>query len=99
MLWQRVRGRALGARIRRQHPIGPYIVDFAVVSVGLVIELDGQVHYAADIDSGRDAWLRERGMRVLHVENRVVLEQLGDVVDEIVRLIEDPSAEPTRDFE
>ena len=33
-LWQHVRGKQLGVRFRRQHPIGPYIADFACVAGG-----------------------------------------------------------------
>ncbi|HEX4514303.1 MAG TPA: DUF559 domain-containing protein [Polyangiaceae bacterium] len=44
VLWAHVRGRALGPRVRRQHPLHPFIVDFYVASYRLVIELDGSVH-------------------------------------------------------
>jgi very-short-patch-repair endonuclease len=40
-LWWRLRNDQLGVSIRRQHPIGPYIVDFLAPSVDLVIEVDG----------------------------------------------------------
>lgn len=44
-LWQAIRGKQLGAyRFRRQHPIGPYIADFACIEKLLVIELDGGQH-------------------------------------------------------
>ena len=45
-LWQYLRASRLdGLRFRRQHPIDRYFVDFACVSLKLVIELDGKVHY------------------------------------------------------
>ncbi|MBI4526812.1 MAG: DUF559 domain-containing protein [Deltaproteobacteria bacterium] len=31
-----------GAKFRRQHPIGPYIVDFCCIEQKLAVELDGQ---------------------------------------------------------
>ena len=41
-VWYFLRDRRLGAaKFRRQHPIGPYIADFACVERRLVIELDG----------------------------------------------------------
>jgi len=44
-LWKRLRSRQLGgAKFRRQHPIGPYIVDFCCPDRGLVVELDGGQH-------------------------------------------------------
>lgn len=42
LLWSAVRGRQLGCKFRRQHTIGPYIVDFSCLEKRLVIELDGE---------------------------------------------------------
>jgi very-short-patch-repair endonuclease len=42
LIWSTLRGRRLGgAKFRRQHPVGPYIVDFFCFEHALVIELDG----------------------------------------------------------
>ncbi|HXC26532.1 MAG TPA: DUF559 domain-containing protein [Stellaceae bacterium] len=42
VLWQALRhGRLAGLRFRRQHPVGPYILDFFCASVRLAIEVDG----------------------------------------------------------
>src|SRR5260370_41101754 len=44
-LWSQLRGRQLnGVKFRRQHPIGPFVVDFCCVERGLVVELDGGQH-------------------------------------------------------
>ena len=99
VLWRQVRGRALGVRFRRQHPIGPFIVDFAATSVRLAVELDGEGHYRGDGDVARDARLRRMGIRVFHVENRVVLEQVDDVLAELRWLVANPTAAPTRAYE
>jgi len=41
-LWNKLRARQLlGAKFRRQAPIGPYIVDFVCFERKLVIEIDG----------------------------------------------------------
>ena len=40
-LWDALRKDQLGWRFRRQHPIPPYVVDFACVEARLVIEADG----------------------------------------------------------
>ena len=39
-----LRGHQLGVQFRRQHPIGPYIVDFCCVERMLIVELDGGQH-------------------------------------------------------
>ena len=37
-----------GHKFRRQHPFGPYILDFYCASVRLVFELDGGQHLDQD---------------------------------------------------
>ena len=45
VLWQALRKLRLGGlRFRRQHPIGPYILDFYCPSARLAIEVDGFAH-------------------------------------------------------
>ena len=47
LLWSILRGKQLcGLKFRREHPIEPWIVDFACVSKHLVIEIDGGYHDA-----------------------------------------------------
>ena len=65
-LWHALRAKQLdGARFRRQHPIGRYVVDFVCLERRLVIEVDGgrhtdDVHMA--YDERRDHWLSRRGL-------------------------------------
>ncbi|HWA47774.1 MAG TPA: DUF559 domain-containing protein [Dongiaceae bacterium] len=74
-LWRSLRDRQLdGYRFRRQVPIGGYIVDFACLDVGLVVEVDGGQHAIhADGDKVRDAWLAKEGYRVVRFWNNDVL--------------------------
>jgi ATP-dependent DNA helicase RecQ len=45
LLWLALRnGQIGGAKFRRQHPIGPYVVDFFCQSAKLVVEVDGVSH-------------------------------------------------------
>jgi len=62
-----------GLRFRRQHPIGPYIADFACVEVRLVVEVDGSQHQADIGDRRRDAYLRSQNFTVLRFWNNEVL--------------------------
>ena len=49
-VWARLRGGAVdGWKIRRQPPVGPYVVDFACMPLRLVIEIDGGVHGRDDV--------------------------------------------------
>ncbi|TLY25727.1 MAG: DUF559 domain-containing protein, partial [Nitrospirae bacterium] len=44
-LWARIRAKQFqGLKFRRQHGIGPYIVDFYCPEKSLVIEVDGDTH-------------------------------------------------------
>jgi very-short-patch-repair endonuclease len=82
-LWSRVRAKQLGVKFRRQHPIGPYIADFACVSARLVVELDGDTHSDA-YDDRRDHWMKSCGWRVM----RVYLNEVDDELDAVVAAIE-----------
>ncbi|MBB3344849.1 endonuclease domain-containing protein [Luteimonas sp. RC10] len=73
-LWRHLRMRQIaGARFRRQHPIGPYVVDFVCLAHRLVIEVDGGQHADSMSDAARDAFLRTHGYRVLRLWNHDVL--------------------------
>src|SRR5579864_6166421 len=62
-LWSRLRdGRLGGLNFRRQHPAGPYVLDFYCPSLSLAIELDGGQHTfrrQKNRDQKRTAWLRK----------------------------------------
>jgi very-short-patch-repair endonuclease len=62
ILWECLRGRRLnGLRFRRQHPVGPYVLDF-FHEARLAIEVDGTQHDLPaqfQHDLRRDGWLAE----------------------------------------
>ena len=74
LLWCYLRNRQLdGYKFRRQHPVGPYIADFACLPAKLFIELDGGHHIEqAESDAGRGHFLRSEGYRVLRFRNSEV---------------------------
>jgi very-short-patch-repair endonuclease len=78
-LWSMLRKRQLGGRkFRRQHGIGPYIVDFYCPAEQLIIELDGAVHddpARHEYDDERQHFLAEKGFTVLRFANEDVFEQ------------------------
>jgi very-short-patch-repair endonuclease len=54
-LWVALRGRAAdGLRFRRQHPLGPYILDFYCDVAKLAVEVDGEGHWLGDQPSRDD---------------------------------------------
>ena len=83
-MWERLRH--LDVRVRRQAPIGPYVVDFACLRAKLVIEVDGGVHERGDValrDAERDAWLAGQGFRVLRISSKRVERERDAVATEI----------------
>ena len=81
-LWSKLRRQQLdGYRFRRQHPIGPYIVDFVCLAEKLVVEVDGSQHADdQDPDADRTAWLESRGYRVVRFWNNDVSRNIDGVV-------------------
>jgi very-short-patch-repair endonuclease len=92
LLWQALRkGQLAGLRFRRQHPLGPYILDFYYPSIRLAVEVDGFAHdSAAQVrhDEQRDGFLQRRGIKVLRVVAADLLrhDKLEDVLVAIERL-------------
>ncbi|HEX8527090.1 endonuclease domain-containing protein [Allosphingosinicella sp.] len=48
LLWQQLRGEPAGLKFRRQHPTGPYDIDFYCSDARLAIEVDGEGHNRGD---------------------------------------------------
>ncbi|PWE18890.1 hypothetical protein DDZ18_04680 [Marinicauda salina] len=84
ILWAHLRGGRLGGwRFRRQHPIGPYVADFACAPARLVIEVDGATHSTPPEqrrDARRSNYIRSRGYDELRVWNTDIYENLEGVL-------------------
>ncbi|MCK9516521.1 MAG: endonuclease domain-containing protein [Ottowia sp.] len=84
VLWRHLRARRLaGGKFRRQHPLGPYVVDFVNLAARLVIEVDGGQHSGSAHDRARDRWLQRQGFRVLRFWNNDVLQHTEGVLQAI----------------
>jgi very-short-patch-repair endonuclease len=87
-VWERLRGRKVGGwKFRRQHPIGPYFVDFYCPSTRLVVEINGPSHDGdAEWGYGQRGteWLEAEGYRVMPITVEEVDEDLDSVVDSIL---------------
>jgi very-short-patch-repair endonuclease len=89
-LWYALRRDQInGLSFRRQHPIGPYVLDFYCPALHLAIELDGGQHESGDTkvrDQQRTRWLATKGIKVLRFWNNDVTKNFSGVLDEIVRV-------------
>ena len=91
LLWQQLRGRRLeGVHFRRQHPIGPFILDFFCAQAKVAVEVDGANHYVGDRpkqDAYRDRWLIESGVHTLRLPASLVLKDLNAALHTILHEI------------
>jgi very-short-patch-repair endonuclease len=99
-LWLRLRAlRPQGFHFRRQVPIARFIVDFACLKAGLVVEIDGGQHGQAahlERDRLRDLALATAGFEVLRFWNAEVNSDLDAVVETIfARFSERAALRPT----
>src|SRR5579871_1490292 len=77
-----------GLKFRRQHPIGPYIVDFCCINKRLIIELDGSQHLeSTEYDERRTTFLNRQGFRVVRFWNHEALLGMENVLEKIRQLI------------
>ena len=94
LLWKNLQKSQLdGRKFRRQHSIGPYIVDFYCPEFRVAVELDGASHMTligSEEDGKRDEFLAKLNVRVIRFENRLVFESLELVLNAIRAALEPP---------
>lgn len=84
-LWTVLRGsKHMGLRFRRQHPVGPFVLDFYCPAASLAVEVDGLSHdHRIEADARRDRWLVGQGITVLRVTAEDVRVNLDWVLERI----------------
>ena len=97
ILWSQLRASKLGFKVRRQHPIGPYVADFFVNVANLVIEIDGSPHDFGDrpeIDAVRDRYMEGQGYRVVRIVSQDVVKNLEGVLSYLADQVKSPLHQP-----
>jgi very-short-patch-repair endonuclease len=93
-LWKRLKeANQHGYNFRRQHPVGPFIADFAHARGALIVEVDGATHGSDEevaYDAQRDAYLTSRGWHVLRVSNVEIFSDLDAVVEFVIAHVPPP---------
>lgn len=81
LLWRELRRHAAGLRFRRQHPVGPYVIDFYCAKAKLGIEVDGIAHDMGDRparDERRTAFIAAQGIELLRLPASEILASVTD---------------------
>ena len=88
-LWQAVRGGQIkNLKFRRQHSIGPFIVDFICPEKKLIIELDGGQHIERFLqDRKRTLFFERQGFQVLRFWNHQIFNEFESVLDKIYQIL------------
>ncbi|WP_024479114.1 leucine--tRNA ligase [Cellulophaga baltica] len=85
ILWERLKGKNIGDKFRRQHLIADFIVDFVCLSKKLIVEVDGAIHEEQkEADQSRTDVLNARGFKVVRFTNEQVIGDLDAVLNNII---------------
>ena len=87
LVWSVLRANRLcNKKFRRQHPVHPFVADFACCEMAMIVEIDGGYHdYTYEDDSHRQQYLEEQGWRVLRFSNEEVIEDVEAVAIAIAK--------------
>ena len=99
VLWQELRNNKLRYKVRRQHVIDGFIIDFAYTECMLLIEIDGGYHEDEDqkaYDEARTAHLNFKGYKVIRYSNEDVLMKTETVVGEIKKELNNRASEGSK---
>lgn len=98
LLWQQLRQRPNGLKFRRQHPTGPYVVDFYCLPQKLAVEIEGIVQDMGKQparDQRRFQFIKGNGFRVIRVSAKRVLADAVGTDDAIVARAQSPLHRPS----
>lgn len=86
ILWKELRTNKLnGLHFRRQQIVDRFIVDFYCHQHELIVEVDGGIHdFQKELDAEREAYLNERGFRIIRFRNEEVENDLQSVLKKIL---------------
>jgi len=87
LLWRYLKdSQVAGVKFRRQHGIGPYIMDFFSHECMLAIELDGATHSSdteVEHDKKREQFISNHGITTIRFANNAVYASLESLVARI----------------
>ena len=89
LLWEKLKGNNTGAKFRRQHSVGGYILDCYCPQKKLAIELDGQQHLEnKDYDEAREFFFEGYGIKTIRFMNSEINNNIEKVISIIKSLLD-----------
>jgi leucyl-tRNA synthetase len=89
IIWEYLKTKKTGHKIRRQHIIGGYITDFVCLRKKLILEIDGEVHLnQKDYDENRTRILNELGYDLIRFTNKEVIENSIKIAQKIKTILD-----------
>jgi very-short-patch-repair endonuclease len=88
-------------KFRRQHPIGPYVLDFFCNEARLNIEVDGFQHGTPghlSADAERDVFLESQGIKVLRFWSSHLMRDKEMIRNKIWRILQERTPHPLPDY-
>lgn len=89
VFWKEVRNKSFwNIDFDRQRIIGNYIVDFYVKALGLVVEIDGEIHnFQEEYDSKRERYLKDLDLKVFRISTTKILFDTENVMKDLEQFI------------
>lgn len=98
ILWCRLKGKQLGVKFRRQHPLHDFIADFYCHSHRLVIEVDGEIHHTPQnksYDLSRTEAFSTFGIKTIRFTNAEVIHHTDAVIASIKSTLNQTTLPPS----
>ena len=92
LLWRELKLAKSDVRFRKQHPAGPYVLDFFCARANLAVEVDGIAHNMGDRpqrDIERDAWLKQYRIEVVRIAAADVLRDPVAAAESIIAVVQE----------
>ncbi len=86
LLWARLKDRSNGIVFKRQHAMGPYVLDFFCHRARMAVEVDGYHHgedAQAEHDRMRDAYMLRLNIETYRVPASEVYRNADEIADGI----------------
>ena len=97
ILWNSLRNRKLNEKkFLRQHPIvfpinnrkRFFIADFYCAELGLIIEIDGEIHeHQKDYDELREWIIKKIGYKIIRFSNDKIINNIESVLNQITNIL------------